>query len=129
MRTNVTEMNHSRLKIVPLALSSLDSLTNMKVSESSWVYYSVSNVWELFSQIKLTVLSTNNMRTWLYFVFTRWITFRPGDPETDLWHLDHDVSYTDVIIVCFHDTLYQLKYFELQCTFQCNFADTRLKFS
>ena len=45
-----------------------------------------------------------------------------GDPETDLWHLDHEVTYADVIIVCFHDTLYQLKYFELQCTLQSNFA-------
>ena len=37
-----------------------------------------------------------------------------ADPENDYLHLDHLVTYADVIIVCFHDTLYQLKYFELQ---------------
>ena len=35
-----------------------------------------------------------------------------GDPERDYLHLDLHVTYADVIIVCFHDTLYQLKYFE-----------------
>ena len=45
-----------------------------------------------------------------------------GDPERDYLHLDLHVTYADVIIVCFHDTLYQLKYFELQCTLEINFA-------
>ena len=48
--------------------------------------------------------------------------FYIGDPEMDLLHLDLHVTYADVIIVCFHDTLYQLKYFEHQCTLQSNFA-------
>ena len=45
-----------------------------------------------------------------------------GDPEIDISHLDQNVTYADVIIVCFHDILYQLKYFELQCTLQSNFS-------
>ena len=45
-----------------------------------------------------------------------------ANPENDYLHLDHHVTYVDVIIVCFHDTLYQLKYFELQGIFQSNFA-------
>ena len=37
-----------------------------------------------------------------------------ADPENDYLHLDDHVTYADVIIVCFHDTLYQLKYFGQQ---------------
>ena len=36
-----------------------------------------------------------------------------ADPENDYLHLDHHVTYADVIIVCFHDTMYQLQSFEL----------------
>ena len=45
-----------------------------------------------------------------------------GDPEIYHLHLGLRVTYADVIIVCFHDTLFNLKYFELQCTLQSNFA-------
>ena len=38
---------------------------------------------------------------------------RCADLESDHLHLDLHVTYAEVIIVCFHDTLYQLKYFEL----------------
>ena len=37
---------------------------------------------------------------WL-ILFTNWTT----DPENDYLHLDHHVTYADVIIVCFHDIL------------------------
>ena len=43
-------------------------------------------------------------------------------PSRDHLHLNLHVTYADVIIVSFHDTLYQLKYFKLQCTIQSNFA-------
>ena len=45
-----------------------------------------------------------------------------ADPENDFLHLDLHVTYADVIIVCFHDKLYQLKYLELECTLKGNFA-------
>ena len=50
-----------------------------------------------------------------------WSSITAG-PENDYLHLDHHVTYADIIIVGFHDTLNQLKYFELQCTLQSNFA-------
>ena len=43
-----------------------------------------------------------------------------GDSEIYHLHLGLRVTYADVIIVCFYDTWYQLKYFELQCTLQSN---------
>ena len=39
-----------------------------------------------------------------------------ADPEYDHMHLNHQVTYADVFIVFFHNTLYQLKYFEVECT-------------
>ena len=51
-----------------------------------------------------------------------WFGFGLGDPEIFHLHLGLRVTYTDVIIVFFHNTLYQLKYFELQGIFQSNFA-------
>ena len=43
-----------------------------------------------------------------------------ADPENDYLHLHHHVTYADVIIVSFHDILYQLKNFELQSNFACS---------
>ena len=48
--------------------------------------------------------------------------YSSADLESDHLHLDLHVKNAEVIIVCFHDTLYQLKYFGLQCTLLSNFA-------
>ena len=72
-------------------------------------------------KLKIFILMTVNMESSTRFTLNGENYFY-GDPETDPWHLDHDVTYADVIIVCFHDTLYQLKSCGVQCTLQSNFA-------
>ena len=50
------------------------------------------------------------------------ILLKSARPKMDHFHVDLHVTYARVIIVCFHDTLSQLKYFELEYTLQSNFA-------
>ena len=84
------------------------------IEEKIYVIYNTS------FEIKLIVISVGQSLLLMDFilynqylkeVFTVWE--KCGDPEIDFLNLDLHVAYADVIIVCFHYTLYQLKYFEI----------------